>query len=115
VSDKVYMVPNPPTPNKAVAFYPEFCTACNACVEICPTDVLMPNPDPKLPPIVLYPEECWYCASCVEECPESGAIVMLHPASQRISVNWKRKGTGELFRLGMKNPPPPVNRPPSGS
>jgi hypothetical protein len=26
---------------------------------------------------------------------------MLHPVSQRISVNWRRKGTGEYFRLGM--------------
>lgn len=114
MSDKVYMVPNPPAPNKAVAFNQAACTACNSCVEICPTDVLMPNPDPKLPPIVLYPEECWYCGGCVEECPEQGAIVMLHPSSQRISVNWKRKETGELFRLGMKNPPSPVTRPPSG-
>jgi hypothetical protein len=51
---------------------------------------------------------------CVEECPNPGAIKMLHPTSQRISVNWKRKDTGELFRLGMKNPPPPNTRPPSG-
>jgi hypothetical protein len=39
---------------------------------------------------------------------------MLHPVSQRISVNWRRKETGEYFRLGMKNPPPPNTRPPSG-
>jgi len=51
---------------------------------------------------------------CVEECPNPGAIKMLHPTSQRISVNWKRKDTGELFRLGMKNPPPPNTRPLSG-
>jgi hypothetical protein len=34
--------------------------------------------------------------------------------SQNISVNWRRKDTGEYFRLGMKYPPPPNTRPPSG-
>ena len=110
---KVYMTPNAPTPNKGQKFDPEKCNGCNACVEVCPTDVMMPNPEKKKPPIVLYPEECWFCAACIEGCPE-GAISMSHPASQNISVNWKRKETGEYFRLGMKNPPPPDTRPPSG-
>jgi NAD-dependent dihydropyrimidine dehydrogenase PreA subunit len=111
---KIYMVPNPPTPNRAVAFNSDVCLGCNSCVEVCPTDVLMPNPEPGKPPVVLYPEECWYCGGCVEECSSPGAIAMIHPASQRISVNWKRKSSGEFFRLGMKNPPPSNNRPPSG-
>jgi hypothetical protein len=29
-------------------------------------------------------------------------------------VRWKRKATGEHFRVGMKNPPPPNNMPPVG-
>jgi hypothetical protein len=29
-------------------------------------------------------------------------------------VRWKRKATGEHYRVGMKNPPPPNNRPPVG-
>jgi NAD-dependent dihydropyrimidine dehydrogenase PreA subunit len=114
MSEKIYMVPNRPTPNRAVAFNPDVCQGCNSCADVCPTDVLMPNPEQGKPPIVLYPEECWYCGGCVEECPSPGAITMLHPTSQRISVNWKRKNTGEFFRLGMKNPPPPNNKPPSG-
>jgi NADPH-dependent glutamate synthase beta subunit-like oxidoreductase/NAD-dependent dihydropyrimidine dehydrogenase PreA subunit len=64
------------------------------------------------PPVVLYPDECWFCGTCVEECPVKGAIRMEHPLNQR--VGWKRKETGELFRVGMKNPPPPNNRPPVG-
>ncbi len=64
------------------------------------------------PPIVLYPDECWFCGTCVEDCPVPGAIRMEHPLNQR--VGWKRKETGELFRIGMKNPPPPNTRPPVG-
>jgi NADH-quinone oxidoreductase subunit F len=64
------------------------------------------------PPIVLYPDECWFCGTCVEECPVAGAIRMEHPLNQK--VGWKRKETGELFRVGMKNPPPPYTKPPIG-
>ena len=110
----VYMVPNPPTPNRILDFDDQACIGCNLCVEVCPTDVLMPNPEKHKPPIVLYAEECWYCGGCVEECTQQGAITLLHPTSQRISMNWKRKETGEYFRLGMKNPPPPNMTPVSG-
>jgi NAD-dependent dihydropyrimidine dehydrogenase PreA subunit len=114
MSEKIYMVPNPPTPNKGVKIDPGVCIGCNSCVEICPTDVLMPNPEKKKSPIVLYPEECWFCGCCVEECPTKGAIRLEHPLSQKISVNWKRRESGEYFRLGMKNPPPPNTKPVSG-
>jgi NADPH-dependent glutamate synthase beta subunit-like oxidoreductase/NAD-dependent dihydropyrimidine dehydrogenase PreA subunit len=65
-----------------------------------------------LPPIILYPDECWFCGTCVEECPAEGAIRMEHPLNQRVA--WKRKDTGELFRRGMKDPPPPTHRHPTG-
>lgn len=68
--------------------------------------------DQYSPPLVLYPDECWFCGTCVEECPVPGAIRMEHPLNQRVA--WKRKETGELFRRGMKNPPPPNLRPPVG-
>jgi NAD-dependent dihydropyrimidine dehydrogenase PreA subunit len=114
MADKVYMVPNPPTPSNGMKFNPEICTGCNRCVEVCPDDVFMPNPEKKKPPIVLYAEECWFCGGCVEECPRPGAISMMHPTMQNVSTNWMRKETGEHFRLNQKNPPPPNNRPPSG-
>ena len=115
MSDDIYMVPNPPTPNKVVTFNKDLCIGCNRCVDVCPTDVYMPNPvKEEKEPIVMYPEECWFCGGCVEECPAPGAITLTHPTQQRISVNWKRRETGELFRLGMKNPPEPNTRPPSG-
>jgi NAD-dependent dihydropyrimidine dehydrogenase PreA subunit len=113
MNHKVYMVANPPTPNQAIDFNPEICTGCNQCVEICRSDVLMPNPEKKKPPLVLYPDECWYCGVCVLECKHPGAITMLHPLNQSISVIWKRKTTGQSFRLGMLNPPAPNTRPPA--
>ncbi len=111
---RVMMLPTPPTPNRAIAFDPNICTGCNLCVEICRSDVLMPNPQPKQPPIVLYPDECWYCGNCVEECHHPGASTLLHPLNQSLPVIWQRVETGEFFRLGMRNPPPPNTRPPAG-
>ncbi|MGB9886443.1 MAG: 4Fe-4S dicluster domain-containing protein [Moorellales bacterium] len=101
-TEKVFVLPNTPTPNRVLDFDPELCRGCNQCVEVCPTDVLIPNPEKGNPPLVLYPEECWYCGGCVEECPHPGALTLIHPASQRISVNWKRKETGEYFHLGLR-------------
>ena len=108
---KAYLVANPMTPCKAVVIDPEVCGGCNNCVEVCRTDVMVPNPEKGGTPIVLYPDECWFCGNCVEHCT-TGAIRMVHPLNQRIG--WKRKETGEYFRVGMKNPPPPNERPPYG-
>ena len=110
---KAYMVPNPPTPNRVIDFDLGICIGCNRCVEICRSDVLMPNPEKNKPPLVLYPDECWYCGTCVLECKHPGAITMVHPLNQSISVIWKRKATGQSFRLGMLKPPSPNTRPPA--
>jgi formate hydrogenlyase subunit 6/NADH:ubiquinone oxidoreductase subunit I len=61
-------------------------------------------------PIVLYPDECSFCGCCVDHCPKPGAIRVEHPLNQR--VGWKRKNTGQWYRIGMKNPPPPITKPP---
>jgi len=111
---RAYMVPNPPTPNRVLDFDPQVCNGCNRCVAICRSDVLMPNPRKGSPPVVLYPDECWYCGTCVQECGRPGALALAHPLNQSVSVAWKRKDTGEVFRLGMADPPPPNLRPPSG-
>ncbi|MBP1707734.1 MAG: 4Fe-4S ferredoxin iron-sulfur binding domain protein [Chloroflexi bacterium] len=112
MNNEAYMVPNPMTPCRAVIIDAELCIGCNQCVDVCRTDVLMPNPEKGQPPILLYPDECWFCGCCVEHCSVKGAIKMEQPLNQR--VGWKRKDTGELFRLGMKQPPPPNTRPPVG-
>jgi NAD-dependent dihydropyrimidine dehydrogenase PreA subunit len=106
------LTPNPLTPCQAIVFDPDVCNGCNRCVDVCRSDVLMPGAAKGQPPVLAYPDECWFCASCVEHCPRPGAIKMEHPLNQRIG--WKRKDTGEYFRVGMKDPPPPNRRPPVG-
>jgi NAD-dependent dihydropyrimidine dehydrogenase PreA subunit len=106
------MVPNPAMPNQAVFIDAELCTGCNRCVNVCRVDVLLPNLEKGKPPVVMYPDECWFCGSCVEHCRVEAAIRVEHPLFQR--VGWKRKETGEYFRIGMKDPPPPNTRPPVG-
>lgn len=109
---KVYAIPNLVTPNKPVIFDANVCTGCNRCVEVCMSNVFIPNPEKGKPPIILYLDECYYGGSCVKECPlhDKGAIRLNWPLIQR--VRWKRKETGEHFRLGMLKPPLPNTRPP---
>ena len=111
MSKKVYMIPNPHT-SRGVEIDPEICTGCNICVENCRTQVLLPNPKKGEPAIIMYPDECWLCGWCQMYCPTPGAIRQVQPI--RLRVGWKRKETGEHFRLGMSNPPPPNLKPPVG-
>jgi NAD-dependent dihydropyrimidine dehydrogenase PreA subunit len=96
---KVYVVPNVITPQNPVIRNPEACIGCNTCVNVCQIDVYIPNPVKGKPPITLHPDECWYCGCCVNECPQlsKGAIKFNFPLQQR--VHFKRKATGQLFRL----------------
>ena len=100
--DKIYMIPNVTGPTEAVTIDPDICVGCNACVDICRVQTIMPNPVPGQPPVVIYPDECWYCACCVEAC-RTGALTMNLPINQRIF--FKRKETGEIYRLGQSGAP----------
>ena len=104
-------VPNPIAPSQAIFIDEEICIGCNTCANRCRMSLILPSRESGGPPIVMYPDECWFCGSCVKNCP-TGAIRMEHPLNQRIG--WKRKATGEYFRIGMKNPPPPNTRSPVG-
>ena len=104
------LTPNPPVPSHAIFIDEDICISCNKCVDVCRIGVMMHNPEKRKPPIVVYPDECWFCGCCVQHCPKEGAIRMEHPLNQRIG--WKRKETGEYFRIGMDDPPPPNTRPP---
>jgi NAD-dependent dihydropyrimidine dehydrogenase PreA subunit len=97
IQEKVYATPNMPTPSRPVKFNSDICIGCNECVNTCQMDIFIPNPEKGNPPIILYSEECWYCGCCVIECPKPGAIKLNHPLMQR--TRWKRKVTGEHFRL----------------
>ena len=95
--EEVYAIPNIPTPNRPVTFNPALCNGCNTCIDICQMDVFIPDPEAGKPPIILFPEECWYGGCCVAHCPTPGAIKLNHPLMRR--VRWKRKETGEHFRV----------------
>ena len=95
--EKVYAMPNVPTPNTPVIFNPDICNGCNQCMEVCQIDVYIPNAEKGKPPIILHPEECWYCGCCVDACKLPGAISFNWPLQQR--GYWKREETGERFRV----------------
>lgn len=101
MKNEAHLVPNPATPNRPVLFDSNLCNGCNSCVEVCRMGVLMPHPEKGKPPIVVYPDECWYCGCCVEHCLRK-ANRLEHPLNQRMA--WKRKLTGEYFRVGIGNP-----------
>ena len=95
--DKVYALPNIPTPNRPVVIDPSICNGCNDCVEVCPIDVFIPAVDRGDAPIILHPEECWYCGCCVNHCVLNGAIKINWPIQQR--GYWQRAATGQNFRV----------------
>lgn len=100
---ETYVFTNPTGPTVAVSIDENLCVGCNACANICRMQTIIPNSEPGKPPILAYPDECWYCACCVEVC-RTGALKMNLPINQRIF--YKRKETGEIFRIGDKNCPP---------
>ena len=106
-----FLFSNPIMPNSGPIIDPEKCIHCNTCVNVCRSDVFVPGAEEGQTPRVVYPDECWFCGNCVTDCP-TGACLIEHPLNQRIG--WKRKKTGEYFRIGMQNPPPPNTRPPYG-
>jgi len=110
--EKAYLVPNPIAPNQAVLIDEKKCIGCNMCVDICRTQTIMPNPEKGKPPVVLYPDECWFCGCCMEAC-KTGELKMQYPINQRIF--FKRKETGEIFRIeGPDAPPQSYFKPPIG-
>ena len=102
MADKVYLVPNPIAPCDSIIIDTEKCVGCNKCVKQCRTQTLIANPEKGQPPIEIYPDECWYCGCCIEACP-NGALKMRYPINQRLF--FKRKTTGEVFRIGGPDAP----------
>jgi len=110
--DKAYLVPNPIAPCQTVIIDVEKCVGCNRCADHCRTQTIMPNPVKGKAPIVIYPDECWFCGCCIAAC-KNDAIKMHYPINQR--VFFKRKETGEVFRIGGPySPPQSYFKPPVG-
>jgi NAD-dependent dihydropyrimidine dehydrogenase PreA subunit len=110
MANNAYSVPSQNATGVVIYIDPALCNGCNTCVEVCRQHVFLPSPVKGKPPTALNTEECWFAGCCVLHCPIPGALKVIHPLMQR--VGWKRKDTGEYFRIGMKNPPPPNTRPP---
>ncbi len=100
--NRAYLVPNPIAPCEAISVDAEKCVGCNLCTKRCRTQTIMPNPEKGKPPIVIYPDECWFCGCCIEAC-KFGALTMRYPINQRLF--FKRKTTGEVFRIGGPDSP----------
>ncbi len=94
--EKVFAIPNVPTPNMPAIIDPDVCIGCNKCVEICPIDVYIPNPKKGDPPIILHAEECWYCGSCANDCP-TGALKFNWPLP--LKPRWRNKETGVVSQV----------------
>lgn len=103
VRDDVFILPNVTGPTEAVSINEEICIGCNACANICRTQTILPSPEKGKTPVLVYPDECWFCGCCVEVCP-TGALEMRHPIAKRLL--FKKKQTGEVYRIGQKDPPP---------
>jgi ferredoxin len=54
----------------AVQVIIENCTACQACVEVCPTEAITVEDH-----AIIDEAECTECGACVDECP-SDALVL---------------------------------------
>ena len=114
-SQNVVLWQNQIVPTACVVHDPKICIGCNTCVTICHQDVMVPNPTKGKPPIVVWPDECFQDGLCVLNCPlgvEARAVRLNTAMCQR--TRWKRKATGEHFRLGMKGLPAPNMTPPIG-
>lgn len=101
--NEAFVFANPTGPTLAVTIDEDVCVGCNACANICRIQAILPDAEPGKPPVLAYPDECWYCACCVEAC-RTGALRMNLPINQRIF--YKRKDTGEIFRIGSGECPP---------
>jgi NAD-dependent dihydropyrimidine dehydrogenase PreA subunit len=102
IENKAYLVPNAVAPGQTVTIDESKCVGCNKCTTKCRMQTIMPNPEKGKPPVVIYPDECWFCGLCVEACPVE-AITLHYPINQRLF--FKRKTTGEIFRIDGENPP----------
>ena len=81
MSDRAYIVPNPPTPNRAVDFNEEICIGCGSCAEVCPYGALTLDEVSQV--MAVNEAMCKGCGGCNAVCP-SGAATMKHFRDRQI-------------------------------
>ncbi|MFQ5875123.1 MAG: ferredoxin family protein [Dehalococcoidia bacterium] len=66
--------------------YPELCTGCEICVDVCPQDVLRMDESGKIA-VIKYLRDCQSCYLCDRDCPED-AILVTPERERRIPLPW---------------------------
>ena len=64
---------------------PARCTACDACIRICPDGALSQSADP--PAYEIGPEQCTGCGLCVDVCDQRAITLRTLPLSAKLAVN----------------------------
>lgn len=72
----------------------ESCVSCNACVEVCPTNVFEEGADGI--PVIARKNDCQTCFMCELYCPADALFVSPH-ADQEVAVSLDSVETQGLF------------------
>src|ERR1700732_4678013 len=60
-------------PKPYALIYKDYCTGCEACIQMCPIkDCIVRNPEPSGPEqswVYVVPQKCIGCTLCVQICP----------------------------------------------
>lgn len=77
-------IPRPPWVAGNEKNFTEMCTRCNACIEICPTQIIFAG-DAGYPEVRFTANGCNECGKCVEACQPKA----LNITPQRLPWRWK--------------------------
>lgn len=75
---KQSLAPRPPW-SLAEADFVERCTRCDACIEVCPTGILV-RADGGYPEVDFSRGECTFCGGCVSACAPAALVRLPDPA-----------------------------------
>lgn len=78
--------------------YAEKCTACGACVQVCPTGAIELADEDSDRVVKFKYEKCISCALCEEACPEDAVSISV----ERPPLTKDRKSIGTSGRVGLQ-------------